>query len=82
MLFKKKYRIRYYKIFNNHPYNDAYFTLGKSGELPFNHYERIRIWTKESKLNALIEKGKITKEDIINSCIFKSQKTELLNILK
>ena len=81
-LMKKKYTIRYSHAFNNSPFNTAFYCLGKPSSLAKKGYERIKIWTKENKLNEFYEKSYLTKEDILSSCHFPSQREELDKILK
>lgn len=81
-LIKKKYTIRYSHAFNNPPFNTAFYYLGKPNSLAKKDYERIKIWTKEDRLKELYEKSYLTKEDILNSCHFSSQRQELNKILR
>ena len=82
MFRKTKYNIRYYHSFNNPPFNDVYFTLGKPGGLAKNKMELMKIWTKEENLKSLINKPYLRKEDVIEACSLKGQREELSKLLR
>lgn len=80
--FKVKYKIEFFEVINNPPYNDAIFYIHKYPKRSYEDYEYIKIWTKHNKLIELFNKIPIYKDDILNACSIENQKKELKIILK